>query len=54
MQILQAPRDPATFLGVNPREVEFYIGMDICMFIAALFMIAQTGINLDVLQQVND
>lgn len=40
-------------LGINPREIEIYICTNICMFLAALFMIAQTGINLDVLQQVN-
>ena len=40
--------------GTNPRETEFYICMDVCMFIAALFTVAQTGINLDVLQQAND
>ena len=51
---IELPYDPEIpLLGIHTEEIRIERHMCIPMFIAALFIIARTGSNLDVHQQMN-
>ena len=50
---IEQPYDPAILLGIHTEETRIERGTYTPMFIAALFIIAGHGNNLDVHQQMN-